>query len=391
MKRTLLEVSCGLLALVLMVSFHHQIARLEVQQKDVSSLERKVDQAVAAAGESRDLQDLRQQILAQTDARIQALEQQLKTAAAGSTVQKEIEDDLERAKVEVSTFRNQMSTDFERTKAMVDAYITEVRAKERDAAMKLSETRTAVATLAGQIYRDPNELTNKLLLPTVQLNGHDTVGSGTIIFSGENPATKRVETYALTSHHVVRNILADTPRAANDGFDVTVYLGSERIIVKGKMVSHRQKIDAALIRLFTDRKLPYVASVLPRTEAGDVKVWEPVCAVGCPLGNDPVPSHGEVSSLSNELNGANYWMINAPTYFGNSGGGVYRTDTKQMIGVFSKIYTHGKGNPVVVPHMGLCTPIDQIYEWLAAEKLDHLLQAAPVLRPDLGQLAAPLR
>lgn len=99
MKRTLLEVSCGLGALVLMGSLHHQIARLEGQQKDVSNLERKVDQAVAAAGESRDLQDLRQQILAQTEARIQALELQLKTAASGSTVQKDLEDDLQRAKV----------------------------------------------------------------------------------------------------------------------------------------------------------------------------------------------------------------------------------------------------------------------------------------------------
>jgi hypothetical protein len=51
MKRTLLEVFCGLAALVLMVSFHHQIARLEVQQKDVSALERKVDRAVAAVGD----------------------------------------------------------------------------------------------------------------------------------------------------------------------------------------------------------------------------------------------------------------------------------------------------------------------------------------------------
>jgi hypothetical protein len=114
-----------------------------------------------------------------------------------------------------------------------------------------------------------------------------------------------------------------------------------------------------------------------------------VCAVGCPLGNDPVPTHGEVSSLANELNGANYWMINAPTYFGNSGGGVYRADTRQLIGVFSKIYTHGKGNPVVIPHMGLCTPISAVYEWLAAEQLAHLLQSRPVQRVDFAELATP--
>lgn len=391
MKRTLLEVFCGLAALVLMVSFHHQIARLEVQQKDVSALERKVEKAVAAVGDGRELQDLRQQILAQTQARMEALEAELKTATAGSKAAKEIEADLQKARIEVSSFRNQMSKDFERTKAMVDAYITEVRTKEADAAMSLSKTQNAVATLASQLYRDPEELTTKMLAPTVQLNGEDTVGSGTLIFSGENPTNQKVESYVLTSYHVVRNILADTPRAAKEGFDVTVYLPGEKLTVKGKMVASQQKIDAALVRVFTDRKLPNVANLLPRSEAGQVRVWDSVCAVGCPLGNDPVPSQGEVSSLHNELNGANYWMINAPTYFGNSGGGIYRADTKQLIGVFSKIYTHGKGNPVVVPHMGLCTPIEQIYSWLDDEKLSHLLQSVSISRPDLGQLAAPAK
>ena len=389
MKRTLLEVFCGLAALVLMVSFHHQIARLEVQQRDVTDLERKVERAVAAVGDTRELQTLRQQILEQTEARMTTLENQLKNAAAGSNHAKDLQVELERARKEVDNFRRQVSNDFERTKALVDGYMREVRAKEQDAAMRLSETQGAIATLASQLYRDPSAMTRTMLLPTVQLNGDDTVGSGTMVFSDLNPKSGAVETYVLTSHHVVRNILADTPKAAHDGFDVTIYLPGERVIVKGKMIANQPKIDAALVQLVTDRKFPFVANVLPRAECGDVKVWDPVCAVGCPLGNDPVPSHGEVSSLKNELNGANYWMINAPTYFGNSGGGIYRADTRQLIGVFSKIYTHGKGTPVVVPHMGLCTPIELVYEWLAAEKLEHLLQSNSVVRVDLSQLAAP--
>jgi S1-C subfamily serine protease len=392
MKRTLVEVFCGLAALVLMVSFHQQITRLEVRQGDVNALEQKVERAVASAAKASEFEQIRQQILAETSHRISQLEQQLAAATAGSDQAKTIADELEHAQREVATFRSQMSTDFERTKALVDAYISEVRAKERDAAMKISEARGAIATLAGRIHRDPTELTRTMLQPTVQLNGDDTVGSGTIVFSGPNPKNQnKVETYVLTSHHVVRNILADTPKANQNGFDVTVYLPGERLTVKGKMIASQPRIDAALVRLSTDRQLPFVANVLPRNEAGDVKVWDPVWAVGCPLGSDPVPSHGEVSSLKNELNGANYWMINAPTYFGNSGGGIYRADTRQLIGVFSKIYTHGKGTPVVVPHMGLCTPIDLVYGWLVEEKLDHLLQSSSVTKVDLGQLAAPPR
>jgi S1-C subfamily serine protease len=392
MKRTLLEVFCGLVALVLMVSFHQQIARLEAEKRDVTEIERKVDRAVAAAGDTREIEAVRDQILERTEARMQALEQQLTVAAAGSTQAATVANELERAKHDVNTFRNQLSTDFERTKALVDAYISEVRAKERDAALKLSEANTAIATIATRLHKDPDQLTRTMLLPTVQLNGDDTVGSGTLVFSGPNAAAGgKVESYALTSHHVVRNILADTPKAAHEGFDVTIYLPGEKLVVKGRMVAFQQKIDAALVQLTTDRTLPFVANVLPRPETAAIKVWDSVCAVGCPLGNDPVPSHGEVSSLKNELNGANYWMINAPTYFGNSGGGIYRADTRQLIGVFSKIYTHGKGTPIVVPHMGLCTPIESVYEWLASEKLDHLLQSATVRQLDLGQFATPAK
>ena len=397
MKRTLLEVFCGLAALVLMVSLHQQVARLEGKQQDVAALERKVEKAVAAVAAADDagtseLAAVREQILAQTEARMQMLEKQLQAAATGSAQAKAIADELARNRQDASMFRSQLSTDFERTKALVDAYISEVRAKDADASLRLTQAKADIATLANQIYRDPSELTRTMLLPTVQLNGDDTVGSGTIVFSGPNPQHGgKVETYALTAHHVVRNILADTPKAAQDGFEVTIYLPNEKLVVKGRMITALPKIDSALVQLFTDRALPFVANVLPRTETTGIKVWDHVCAVGCPLGNDPVPSHGEVSSLRNELNGSNYWMINAPTYFGNSGGGIYRADTKQLIGVFSKIYTHGKGAPIVIPHMGLCTPIAAVYEWLAAEKLDHLLQSSTVPQVDLAQLAAPAK
>ncbi len=392
MKRTLIEVICGLAALALMVSFHHQIARMEVQQTDVSALERKFEEAVANQPDGSELEVLRTQILEQTATRMQSIERQLQVAAAGSGQTKVIAGELEQAQRDVKTFRNEMSSDFERTKALVDAHISEVRAKEQNAAMKMSETRGQIATLASTIYQDNNELTDKMLLPTVQLNGDDTVGSGTIVFSGPNKKNRnKVETYVLTSYHVVRNILADTPGAKKTGFDVTVYLPDENLIARGRMVASEPNIDAALVQLETERKLPNVANVLPRTETDQIKVWDQVCAVGCPLGNDPVPSKGEVSSISNLLNGTNYWMINAPTYFGNSGGGIYRSDTRQLIGVFSKIYTHGKSQPVVVPHMGLCTPMDLIYEWLTEAKMDHLLRSSSIDRIDLRQMAAPAK
>lgn len=392
MKRILVEVSCGLAALVVMVSFHRKITQLQDQTVEVQRMRAEVDAAVAKVADRVQAGQQGEDRLTALQSRLRDLEEQLSRAKAGSTLAASLQDDLTRAKSDLALFRSQVSTDVERTKQLVDAYITEVRSNERDAAMRMSEARGAIATIAGQLHRDPRELTRTMLLPTVQLNGDDTVGSGTLIWSGENPKTNQVESYVMTSYHVVRNILADTPKAAKEGFSVTIYLPDDKVDVKGKMVASNPKIDAALVQLQTTRVFPNVASVLPREQAEAIKVWDPVCAVGCPLGNDPVPTQGEVSSLKNELNGANYLMINAPTYFGNSGGGVYRADTHQLIGVFSKIYTHGKGNPVVIPHMGLCTPISGIYAWLTEEGLDHLLQSQGAAAPiDLSNLATPIK
>lgn len=390
MKRTLIEVTFGLAALVAMVSFHHQITRLEGEHKDVAALKTKVDALkVSADSKTEDLQQ-RKASHSANEERLSLLERQLTSATAGSTLAQNLQSELTKAKGEVNNFRSQIAMDFERTKALVDAYISEVRSKQKDAAMRLSETQGAIAAIARQLNRDPSELTRSMLLPTVQLNGEDTVGSGTLVYSDLNPKSGKVESYVLTSYHVVRNILADTPRSQTEGFSVTVYLQNDKVEVKGKMTASFAKIDAALVQLQTDRRFPHIATVMPQSECINVKVWDPVCAVGCPLGNDPVPSEGEVSSLKNELNGANYWMINAPTYFGNSGGGVYQNNSHQLIGVFSKIYTHGKGTPVVIPHMGLCTPISLIYEWLRQEGLDFLLAARPE-QIDQHNLSAPAK
>ncbi len=390
MKRTLVEVSCGLAAAVVMVSFHQQITRLKTQNAEVRELRQLVDATLAKTGSRQELAAMRAELLTQMLSQQTALEQKLQTAAAGSAAADRLQTELERSQREVERLRQEIATDNRRTKAMVDAYMDELRTREKDNSARLVAAENAVSTIAGQLVRDASALTRSMLQPTVQLSGDETVGSGTLVFSGRNPKNDKNESYVLTSFHVVRNILTDKPSTQKDGFDVTLYLPEGKVQVKASMVASSPRIDAALVRLHTDRVFANVANVHPQ-DGRAVKVWDPVCAVGCPLGNDPVPSHGEVSSLQNELNGANYWMINAPTYFGNSGGGVYLGGSRQLIGVFSKIYTHGRGTPVVVPHMGLCTPIDAIYAWLQQEKLDHLLSSQPVVEPDLNALASPPR
>lgn len=131
MKRTLIEVTFGLAALVAMVSFHHQITRLEGEHKDVAALKTKVDALkFSADSKTEDLQQ-RKASLSANEERLSLLERQLTSATAGSTLAQNLQSELTKAKGEVNTFRSQIAMDFERTKALVDAYISEVRSKQR--------------------------------------------------------------------------------------------------------------------------------------------------------------------------------------------------------------------------------------------------------------------
>lgn len=388
MKRTLLEVSCGLGVLVLLASFHQQLTRLKSETKDVALLRGMVADAIAKAGSKDDLAQIQKELARQLEGKLEDLESKVQNAAQGSDEAKLLKEQLTLAKVELGRIKAEVARDASRTKELVDAYCNEMRAKESRTEASMFQANKAMKALETRVAPDPNRLTDEMLTPTVQLNGDDTVGSGTLVWSAFNEKAKQNESYVLTSYHVIRNILADSQKARRDGIAVTIYGDQGKTDVQGDMIAHDEKIDAALLKLRTTKIWPKVAKVLSQKDAQSVKVWDPIYAVGCPLGNDPIPTRGEVASTKNELNGTNYWMVNAPTYFGNSGGGIYRGDTHELVGVFSKIYTHGKGNPVVVPHMGLCTPITAVYEWLGREKMAFVLDSSPRVEAE-PDLAAP--
>ena len=67
-------------------------------------------------------------------------------------------------------------------------------------------------------------------------------------------------------------------------------------------------------------------------------------------------------------------MISAPTYIGNSGGGIYSSASHELLGVFTKIYTHGAIRPTVIPHMGLVTPLSAFYDWIDAGEVARVVE-----------------
>jgi hypothetical protein len=86
---------------------------------------------------------------------------------------------------------------------------------------------------------------------------------------------------------------------------------------------------------------------------------------------------GEVSTKSKVVGDQVFWMLNAPTFFGNSGGGIYLGSTCQLIGISSMIYTYGKASPAVVPHMGLFVPLETLYDWLDTKGYSFIWRREP--------------
>ncbi len=240
-------------------------------------------------------------------------------------------------------------------------------------------SRSAIGELSEHLTPNRSSLSDELLAPAVQINGDESVGSGTLIQSLIDPQSGEVINYVLTAWHVVRDIL----REGSGEIIVTIYQpGDEKIDLPAELVVKNARLDSALLQFNSEETFPYVAKVLSSEQYCDIDIWAPVYCVGCPLGSDPIPTSGQISSLRNMVMGANYWMINAPAYFGNSGGGIFLADGRELIGVYSKVYTSGGK---VVSHMGLITPITSIREWLQEEGLAQVLDAAEV-RPLLSSL-----
>lgn len=220
--------------------------------------------------------------------------------------------------------------------------------------------------------RDIQEMWRHLMGPTVQISDDTTVGSGVLLQSTElDPGNFR--THLLTAWHVVRDIVED-PADRTELIQVFVYddQGGRRR-EWATLVGYDAALDSALLIMESSSPFKNGAKLPAPATLDEHAVFSSIYAVGCPLGNDPIPTFGEIADTHHEVEGSKYWMINAPTYIGNSGGGIFASKSHELLGIFSKIYTHGNLRPTVIPHMGLVTPLSSIYDWLEATGEGHVI------------------
>jgi hypothetical protein len=226
--------------------------------------------------------------------------------------------------------------------------------------------------VSDRFQRDERVMWTELVGPTVQLSGNSTVGSGVILRPADTdsgPARPLV----VTAWHVVRDIFAESS-AGEMPVPVAIFDsdGTTRQET-ATLRAHDAGLDVALLELDTDEPVASTAVLASRELLEHAHTFQEIYAVGCPLGNDPIPTRGEISQTSHQVDGSTYWMISAPTYIGNSGGGIFDARTRQLLGIFSKIYTHGSLRPTVVPHMGLVTSMLRVYAWVEGGAVARLV------------------
>jgi hypothetical protein len=302
-------------------------------------------------------------------ARVQELEGSVERAVEELSAQTTTVAELERWR---TTSGTEMETQLAEIEEQVDNRWRGLAATANAAVSLAEETRGSLVALEDRVARgDESERWAKMVGPTVQLAGDTTVGSGVMLESRALDGDAGYETLIITSWHVVRDIRADALEE-NPPIPVTVYSPDGHSQKEtATLLFHDVTLDAALLRLdSTDRYDG--ARLSAREHLAGRHIFNEIYAVGCPLGNDPIPTRGEIADLDHTVDGNSYWMISAPTYIGNSGGGIYDVATGELTGIFSKIYTHGSIRPTIVPHMGLVTPLAQIYDWLEGEGYAHL-------------------
>ena len=299
---------------------------------------------------------------------------------------------LARAQTELVELRHAMERDGQRfqrvdsTLADIDGRAAEFRAAEQRLEQRVAAAEADLFAARELVERqrerleeiessvteplDSAELWRRLMGPVVQIAGRYTVGSGVLLASQPRPVGAGHRTFVLTAWHVVRDV-QENPERPTDPVPISIYLeGGGRRSETARLLAHDRALDVALLELNTDQPVPHGARLASPSRLAQLRPFDPITAVGCPLGNDPIPTMGQVASADHRVEDTRYLMINAPTYIGNSGGAIYDGNSLELIGIFSKIYNHGTSRPTIVPHMGLVMPLDAVYEWL--ESQDYL-------------------
>lgn len=291
--------------------------------------------------------------------------------------QKESISNLEKKIDEINTLDQTQNE----TSANLQKFLEELSGKNKE----LSEL---VSGLLNNplVNRDVRDLYLKMIIPTVQIestarNNSKNTGSGTLICSvqGED---NQFYSYILTAEHIIKS---QDPKKPIKVYEYSWGQG-DFTIREAKLIVSNKRNDLALLEIATTTKRS-IAKLISKENIDSLKVFDKVYNVGCPE-TPPVPTYGEIIRKREEDSGEDQWLISAPGFFGNSGGGVYLERTKELFGVAQEIkcdqLSHylinestknkmrARDHDVLIPHLSVIASPTLIYSWLDNEGLQFI-------------------
>lgn len=231
----------------------------------------------------------------------------------------------------------------------------------------------------------------QFLYPVVRIFSNKAAGSGTLIYSEPDPKNAgEYLTFVLTNHHVIedlievkklwnsllkRNIETEiTQQGKVETFQyVKMSINDSSNRYNADILAYSKEEDMAILKIESPRPFPYVAKIYPKDKIEDIKLFMKIVVSGCSLAHEPFCNFGEITYLNEKIENKRYWMTNASSIFGNSGGALFLADTGELIGIPSRITGIQLGFGMdVVTWMGFSAHTSRIYDFLEQQELQFL-------------------
>ena len=242
----------------------------------------------------------------------------------------------------------------------------------------------------GDYKMNQEQLHEKVLYPVTRVRTAKAGGSGVVVYSKEDPDKPgQFINVVLTCEHVISD--AVTVKSEWDSLlkreikkdvseEVTVevfdYIGSKIASAnstQAEIIAYDKNHDLAAVRLTNIKPLEFVSNIYPEGGIEDLKLFDEVWPSGCSLLHDPFANKGELTYLREMIDQKAYLMYNAPSIFGNSGGGLFHGEKGELLGLCSRITNIQLGFGIdVMTWMGFSTHPDRIYEFIEHQELQFI-------------------
>ncbi len=238
---------------------------------------------------------------------------------------------------------------------------------------------------------DTKELHEKILYPVVRIRTRRAGGSGTIIYSAQDPENPdEYQSFILTCAHVIEDAISykkdfhpvlkkDIKKEFLEKVDVEifdyVYLSkvNSSNTYKADIIAYDKSHDIAILKLDSPKPCPYMAKLISKSNIKDVKLFTPTWTSGCSLLHDPFANPGYVTYLTDVIENKLYWMGNGASIFGNSGGAVFLAGTGEQIGITARITVIPIGfGADIITWMGWFVAPQRFYEFFDEQELGFL-------------------